>query len=142
MRPFSTRRNTLKQATRFGLDRLALILSGLCLLHCLAIPAAFLFTPLVSSWLLQSETTSHWVLLILAIPTSAVALWRGYKSHHDGTILWSGGIGLILMFIGVSHIWDHVSSYAETLFTMTGVIALLYAHVRNLLKRHNLQHEI
>ena len=72
-----------KPPSTTGLDRAAVLLSGLCLLHCLAVPFALVFGPLIGQWLTNSETEVHWLLLALAVPISAVALLRGYKRHHS-----------------------------------------------------------
>lgn len=115
------------------LDRTAVFLSGLCLLHCLAIPIALLLGPLVSEWLIDSETRVHWILLGLALPISMVALWRGYQRHHNAVTLLLGISGLLLMFIGVAHLFGE--SWEITL-TVVGVSALLVAHIRNMRGGH------
>ena len=112
------------------LDRSAIALSGLCLLHCLALPFALLLGPWLGSWLIESETQAHWVLLGIAVPVSAVALWRGYRrSHNAGTVM-LGSAGLLLMFLGVSHL---LGESLEVPLTVIGVSAVLIAHVRNIL---------
>jgi len=116
-----------------GLDRAAVLLSGLCLVHCLAIPFALLLGPLFGHWLINSDTEVHWVLLAVAIPISALALWRGYVKHHNLLTITLGSGGLVFMFIGVSHIFGEEW---ETGLTVIGVCALLIAHVRNMLGTH------
>ena len=78
----------------------------------------------------------HWLLLALALPISAIALARGYSRHHSILTLLLGGMGLALMFIGVSHV---IGETWEIALTVTGVSSLLVAHIRNLLGAH--QHE-
>lgn len=116
-----------------GLDRLAIFLSGLCLLHCLAIPIAVLAAPLLGQWLDHTETSVHWALLAGAVPLSAVALWRGYLRHHQRYILVLGAVGLALMLIAVMHLFG---PEAEIILTVVGVSILLLAHVRNLVAQH------
>ncbi len=111
------------------LDRVAIFLSSLCLLHCLAIPFALLLGPVLGHWLADTETSVHWILLALAIPISLVALWRGYKRHDNLSTLVLGCSGLALMFIGVSHL---LGEAAEIALTVLGVLLLLAAHIRNL----------
>ena len=135
MRPFAKRNamNPPKTSTNTGLDRIAVFLSGLCLLHCLAVPFAILLGPLLGEWLTESETKVHWLLLALAVPISAIALWRGYIKHHSRLTLWLGSAGLALMFVGVSHL---IGEDWEVVFTVIGVAALLVAHIRNLTGQH------
>ena len=79
------------------------------------------------------ETQVHWVLLALAIPLSVFALWLGYKKHHTTSILYIGSAGLVLMFVGVSHI---LADELEIVLTALGVCLILVAHIRNLIKNH------
>ncbi len=136
MRPFA-KRNLMtppKQTSTNGLDRIAVFLSGLCLVHCLAVPFALVFGPLLGEWLTYSDTQVHWFLLALALPTSALALWRGYRKHHSRVTVWLGSTGLMLMFIGVSHF---IGEDWEVALTVVGVSALLIAHVRNMTGKHD-----
>jgi hypothetical protein len=135
MRPFA-KRNAMtppKPPSSSGLDRFAVVLSGLCLLHCLAVPFAILLGPMLGQWLTHSETEVHWLLLALALPISAVALSRGYSRHHSPLTLVLGAAGLALMFIGVSHV---IGEDWEIILTVAGVSSLLLAHIRNMLGSH------
>ncbi len=118
-----------------SLDKFAITLSGLCLVHCLAVPFALFFGPFLGGWLSASETTVHWILLGLAAPSSAVALSRGYIKHRSAVTLILGILGIGLMFVGVSHWYGD-----EVLLTVCGVTMLLVAHVRNLTQAHGAQH--
>ena len=122
-----------KRQQRDALDRAAIFLSGLCLLHCIAVPLALVLGPLLGGWLQNTETQVHWVLLALALPISAIALQRGFRRHHSWLTIILGYTGLLLMFIGVSH-W--LGEAWEIALTVTGVSLLLMAHVRNLFAAH------
>ncbi len=115
------------------LDRAAVFLSGLCLLHCLAVPFALLLGSFLGEWLINSETRVHWLLLGLALPISAVALWRGYLRHHSALTVALGCGGLLLMLLGVAHLFGE--SW-EIPLTLVGVTALLFAHIRNMRSGH------
>ena len=65
------------------MDRFAITLSGLCLLHCLFIPVVVVLTPAFSSLVLGTETTLHWIFLALAVPTSCWALLRGFARRRE-----------------------------------------------------------
>ena len=60
------------------LDRLAIGLSGLCLLHCMAGFVLLSLFALSGDWL---DHRVHVVGLVLAMPLAAVALWRGFRQH-------------------------------------------------------------
>ena len=140
MRPFAKRNamtspesSTLQEEPAQRLDRAAVFLSSLCLLHCLAIPFALLLGPLSAQWLVNSETPVHWLLLAMALPISMIALWRGFRRHRSVLTMSLGVTGLLLMFLGVSHVFGE--SW-EVVLTVIGVTGLLIAHVRNMLGQH------
>ena len=118
------------------LDRFAIFLSGLCLLHCLALPFAALFGSAIGGWLVDTETGVHWLLLALAIPVSLWALIRGYRAHAQPLNLVLGITGLVIMFLGVSH-W--LGERYEVALTVVGVIAVMVAHIRNALAHIHLK---
>lgn len=112
------------------LDRWAIILSGVCLLHCLIVPFAVLLGPVLAQWLLNTETHVHWLLLALAMPISFWALRRGYLNHRSKLTLALGATGLSLMFLGVSHL---PGPDLEAPLTVVGVSGVMIAHIRNTL---------
>lgn|GEM_PF-487581 len=116
------------------LDRFAIALSGLCLVHCLAIPVALIFGPLFGGWLTDTENQIHWLLLAMAAPISLIALWRA-KSRPGGKRNWYAGVlGLLLMLFGAAHLFGE---QFEVMLTTVGVLGLIYAHVRNLIAQHH-----
>lgn len=116
------------------LDRAAIWLSGLCLIHCLAVPVAFLLAPSVSAWLDTTETQTHWLLFGLALPISAMALSRGYRRQANLMTVSLGSVGLLLMLLGVTHLFGHE---LEIFLTTVGVIMVMVAHLRNMHGRHD-----
>ena len=113
-----------------ALDSWAIVLSGICLLHCLALPFAVLLGPVLGQWLLDTETNLHWLLLAMALPLSFWALGRGYNSYKSLLTLTFGSVGLLMMFLGVSHL---VGEAFEVPLTVIGVCAVMFAHIRNTL---------
>lgn len=116
------------------LDRAAIWLSGLCLVHCLTVPVAFVLTPSLSAWLDATETQTHWLLFGLAIPISGIALFRGYIRHPNRVTVSLGVIGLTLMLLGVAHVFGED---LEIILTTAGVVSVMVAHIRNLHLGHN-----
>ena len=104
-------------------------LSGLCLVHCLALPLAMLLAPTLSHWVEATETTTHWILFGIAIPISLIALVRGYRRLRSNLTLLLGGLGLLLMLVAVSHVFGRE---LEVVLTVVGVTAVMFAHLRNL----------
>jgi len=111
------------------LDRLAIALSGLCLVHCLAIPLVVLTAPALAAWFTGTETVAHWVLLALALPLSMWAYHRGYRRHGGVAATAMGGVGLLLMLLGVSHL---LAVAWEIPLTLSGVVLVSAGHVMNI----------
>ncbi len=113
---------------------MAIFLSSLCLLHCLAIPFALLLGPVLSPWLTSTETQVHWGLLALAAPISVFALGNGFRRHRSHLTLWLGLVGLGFMLLAVTHL---LGEQWEIALTVVGVIMVLIAHIRNTLAGHD-----
>ncbi len=113
-------------ASRLLLDRLAIGLSGLCLLHCMAGFVLLTLFALTGDWL---DHRVHIVGLVFAIPLAAVALWRGWRLHGRRDIGVMGVAGLVIMAVSLAV--EH-GDLAEMLVSMAGVLLLAIAHWRNL----------
>lgn len=115
------------------LDRWAIVVSGLCVIHCLAIPLTLVLMPAFSTGLAEDQTLTHWLLLALALPISVMALWSGHRQHPSKLTLALGTSGLILLTLGVSH-W--LGEASEIPLTVAGGLGLIAAHWRNLRHKH------
>ncbi len=112
-----------------AMDRAAVVLSAVCMLHCMAIPVAVLLLPTLSSLLVGSETLVHTLLLGVAVPISALALWVGYSRYGNVTSVVLGTTGLLVMFVAVAHLLGRA---AEVPLTLAGVILVAFAHGLNI----------
>jgi hypothetical protein len=108
------------------LDRIAIGLSSLCLLHCMAGFVLLTLFALTGDWL---DHRVHIIGLALAMPLAAVALWRGWRRHGRSDIGMLGMAGLFVMAVSLAV--EH-GELAEMLVSMAGVSLLAYAHWRNL----------
>jgi hypothetical protein len=118
------------------LDALGLFISGICLVHCLALPIAALVIPAFSlGFDEETDHAFHWWLLAFAVPISSLALWRGAVRTGNRRWLKLGSAGLLLMLLGVLHV---AGPDSEVPLTMLGVVLLSIAHLRNFasLTRH------
>jgi hypothetical protein len=108
------------------LDKSALTLSGLCLVHCLAGSLLLTVFAVSGDWLGHNV---HLVGLLLAMPLAAVALWRGVRLHGRIGVALLGGLGLFLMTASllVSH-----GNMLEVVVSVIGVSLLAVAHLWNL----------
>ena len=116
----------LANAVRNGaLDRLAMGLSGLCLVHCLA-TTVFLALLASAGGVLVSPVV-HEIGLTLAIVMGIVALGRGIVDHGFMMPSAVGGLGLGVMAGALT--LPH--SGAEVAYTIVGVAILALGHDLN-----------
>ena len=111
----------------WGLDRLAIGLSGLCVVHCIA--SAVLLAMLSAAGGLLLNPIFHEVGLTLAIILGAVALGRGLFEHGYAMPVMMGSFGLGVMAGAMS--LPHDGSGMETLWTVVGVGLLAFGHDLN-----------
>jgi MerC mercury resistance protein len=115
---------------RNRLDRVGVLLSGLCALHCIAGLLLVAGLGLGGEVLFAPEI--HRIGLALAIVVGAITLVLGVIRHGDPRPLQVGAAGLGLMIVAL--VVGHGS--AEALLTIGGVTLLAWAHLRNL--RHSM----
>ncbi|MEM6459616.1 MAG: MerC domain-containing protein [Planctomycetota bacterium] len=61
-------------------DRIGLVASLACAVHCLAAPFVLMLMPLVGgTW---SHPAAHWVLAALVLPLAGWVVWRGFRRHR------------------------------------------------------------
>jgi hypothetical protein len=107
------------------LDRLAIGLSGLCLVHCLA--TAVLLAAVSSIGGLLGAPVIHEVGLVLAMVLGAVALGRGVLEHGFILPVAVGSLGLGVMAGALELPHDGT----EAVYTMIGVGILALGHRLN-----------
>jgi len=114
------------QSLRFErLDRMAITLSGLCVVHCLA--TAVLLGLLSAAGGMLGAPIIHEVGLTLAMMLGAVALGRGIYEHGFMMPSAVGGLGLGVMAGALTMPHDG----GEALFTVLGVTILALGHQLN-----------
>ncbi|MBY0304709.1 MAG: MerC domain-containing protein [Sphingomonas sp.] len=109
-----------------GFDRIAIGISGLCAVHCLA--TAVLVALAASAGGLLLSPIIHEVGLVIAIGLGALALGRGVLQHGYMMPAAIGALGLGVMAGAIS--LPHDGS-GETLFTLIGVGLLALGHDLN-----------
>ena len=109
-----------------GLDRLAIGLSGLCVVHCLA--TSVLLALLASAGGMLVDPHIHEVGLVLAIGMGAIALGRGMVAHGYmmPSAVGATGLGIMAGAISLPH-----GDGLETFYTLVGVGLLALGHDLN-----------
>jgi hypothetical protein len=107
------------------LDRIAIMLSGICIVHCLA--SAIVIGLLATAGGLLGSPVIHEVGLVLAMILGSVALIRGIREHGFLVPSAVGALGLGLM--GLALTMDHGRD--EVVVTIAGVLTLALGHQLN-----------
>jgi len=124
------------------LDAIAVVLSGVCMLHCLALPLLLTISPILNVTLL-SETVFHVLLLAFILPTSVIALTIGCRSHKDKITLVLGALGLSILTITAFFGHQLVGLTGERILSSFGGLILASAHIQNYrcCRRDNCNHD-
>jgi hypothetical protein len=117
--------------TTSRLDRIAMGLSGLCAVHCVA--TAVLLGLLASAGGLLGKPVIHEVGLTLAMMLGAVALGRGFREHGFVLPAVVGVAGLATMAYAMTL---HESGF-EPVVTILGVSMLALGHRLNMMAKQS-----
>lgn len=113
-----------------ALDSLAIALSGLCLVHCLALPVLIALFPLLGVGLIDHESF-HQVILIAVVPTTTIALGSGYIRHRYKRVAVLGIAGVAALVFAAFALHSLHAHAMETWLTVAGGLMLAFAHVLN-----------
>ena len=109
------------------LDVAAMVASGLCLVHCLALPLLLLIAPAVGAILALPDEFHQWAVAF-AVPTSLLALLLGQRRHKGWRPTAVAAPALGLMLWGA---FGAAIQTSETMFTVAGATMLAIAHLFN-----------
>ena len=108
-------------------DASALGLSGLCLVHCLLLPVIAAFVP--SLVVISHAEWVHTAFLLVALPTTGLALWSVNRPHRPPVVLLAlASLGLICLLVGAVG-WP-LEGWEEQI-TVLGSLLLVTAHIWN-----------
>ena len=114
-------------------DLVGVLLSAVCLIHCLAVPVGLALIPALTGTVSEQEWL-HQLLVVLAFIVVTIALAKGIRAHrrYGPPLLASAGLALLALSLIVGE--DH---WAEQLVTGAGALMTASAHLWNraLLKR-------
>lgn len=107
-----------------ALDAAAVTLSGLCLIHCLALPLVVGILPLAG--VIAEAEWLHKAFVIMAVPVTAFVMTRCDLSKQERLIFNAlAGIGLSLLLAAA---FVHDLHDYETVLTVCGAVLLAGAH--------------
>lgn len=121
-------------------DRFAVLLSGICAIHCIAIPVVVSLIPFLSVTMEHGQVLHefwfHQFILLFILPVSIIALVSGYRFHRQMTPFIIASIGLFILvsvavfaeYLITHHLMPH---NGETIVTITGGVIHAIGHVLN-----------
>ena len=111
-------------------DKLAIGLSSLCALHCLAVPTLLVLSPSMMSIGLQNEDFHTWIVIVV-IPVSILAITVGCRAHRHKSVLWLGLLGLTSLCLTAAFGPTMLGETGEKLATLLGAIIIAVSHLKN-----------
>lgn len=120
-------------------DRIAIVLSTICIVHCLAVPIVVAVLP-VAAIALADDTHFHAVMLWLVVPTSAVGFALGYRVHRRWGIVVFGAISAAT--VAAAGVLGHAywPESLELAVNVAASLALAVAHWLNFRDVRRLHH--
>lgn len=112
------------------LDKIAVALSGICLVHCLALPVLIMLFPLLGATLIDHETF-HQLILVVVLPTSVIALGMGYRRHRSNRVAVLGALGAGALIAAAFALHALHAEHLERWVTVAGGVLLAIAHIGN-----------
>lgn len=111
-------------------DRLGMLLSSLCMVHCALMPVLFLLAP-IGLELIEHDHFHSWIfwpVMLIAV----VAFLRGYFASRQVLTLVLGAVGLLTLVLA-HRFGDWWGSHeSEYIFSFLGSVTLIVAHLRNI----------
>ncbi|KAA3606690.1 MAG: MerC domain-containing protein [Planctomycetota bacterium] len=90
-------------ALRSQLDRVGIVASIGCAIHCLIAPFVILFAPAIGNgW---ASPTTHLMIALLVIPVAIFSMVSSYRVHQRSKIVVLGIIGAGLVLLGTASPW-------------------------------------
>lgn len=111
-------------------DKMAISLSLLCAIHCLALPLMIILLPSLSALNLDNEVFHQWMVFAV-IPVSAYALTTGCKQHKRYHLLILGIAGIALLMIAVLLGESLLGEFYEKALTLFGASMIALGHFFN-----------
>ena len=114
------------------LDKISVLISVVCLVHCVSFPVLLLIGSSISALAFFSDHLLHQVLLFIVLPLSYFSLVGGYRTHGNRYMGILAIVGISLLGLGV-YFHDYVA--VELSLTIVGSVFLASTHSFNLYLR-------
>jgi hypothetical protein len=111
-------------------DRVAIALSTICIVHCLAMPFVIALLP-VTAFALGGDGHFHSLMLWFVVPTSVLGFGLGARVHRRVDIVAMGALAIAAL--AAAALWGHDmwDPSVEVVVSVVASVALAAAHWRN-----------
>lgn len=111
-------------------DQIAIALSAVCIVHCLAVPIAIAVLP-IAALTAGGEEHFHELMLWLVVPTTFAGFGLGFRVHRSVRLVVFGAASLAIVV--TASIWGHSHwpESIEIIVSVLGSLALGVAHWKN-----------
>lgn len=113
------------------LDQVAILLSGVCLVHCLVTPVMVTILPIVTLSAFVEDLLFHQLMLWLVLPTSFIALFLGCRKHKLFSIAATGALGLAILIAVAFFGHEWFGLFGEKVASSIGGLILACSHFLN-----------
>ncbi len=110
------------------MDRLAIITSGLCIIHCILTPVLLALLP-TAVFIAEFHDTIELLLLAGLLPISLIAIFKGYH-HHSNLLPTYNAVGGVILILLAQLVF--VSEAGEIIASVAGGLSLVIAHIVNI----------
>lgn len=108
-----------------------MLLSTLCIIHCIALPVLIFVVPTFAATYLENDESFHQVLLALVVAAALLAFIPGFRLHRKiRPVLWCFG-GLAFLSFSAFFAHDTLGHEAEPYIAILGSLGLVRAHYIN-----------
>ncbi len=120
-------------------DRVAIALSTICIVHCLAMPFVIALLP-VAALTVGGDGHFHSLMLWFVVPTSVLGFGLGLRVHRRADIVVMGAIAIAAL--AAAALWGHRAwdPSVEVLVNVAASVLLAAAHWRNFREVRRLHH--
>lgn len=111
-------------------DRVAITLSTICIVHCLAMPFVIALLP-VTAFALGGDGHFHSLMLWFVVPTSVLGFGLGLRVHRRVDIVAMGAVAIAAL--AAAALWGHSEwdPSVEVVANIAASVLLAAAHWRN-----------
>ena len=120
-------------------DRVAIALSTICIVHCLAMPFVIALLP-VAAFTVGGDGHFHALMLWFVVPTSVLGFGLGFRVHRRADIVLVGAAAVATL--AAAALWGHSAwdPSLEVLVNVGASVLLAAAHWRNFREVRRLHH--